>query len=84
VVSQGAAKILVSAKYLYLALLTSQSLRFVYVLILARMLGAELYGLFSYGQSWYLMFLPLTGLGVGQCSRWKSVRTEKMLNLLSI
>jgi O-antigen/teichoic acid export membrane protein len=65
VVSQGAAKILVNAKYLYLALLTSQGLRFVYMLILARMLGSELYGLFSYGQSWYLMFLPLTGLGLG-------------------
>lgn len=64
-VSQGAAKILANAKYLYLALLTSQGLRFVYMLILARMLGAELYGLFSYGQSWYLMFLPLTGLGLG-------------------
>jgi O-antigen/teichoic acid export membrane protein len=61
----GATKILANAKYLYLALLTSQGLRFVYMLILARMLGAELYGLFSYGQSWYLMFLPLTGLGLG-------------------
>ncbi|WP_342804792.1 oligosaccharide flippase family protein [Alteromonas sp. M12] len=63
--SQGAIKILSNAKYLYFALLTSQGLRFVYMLILARMLGAELYGVFSYGQSWYLMFLPLTGLGLG-------------------
>ncbi|MBU2877828.1 oligosaccharide flippase family protein [Aliiglaciecola lipolytica] len=58
-------KILKNAKYLYMALLMSQGLRFFYMLILARMLGAELYGLFSYGQSWYLMFLPLTGLGLG-------------------
>ncbi len=63
--SRGAIKILSNAKYLYFALLTSQGLRFVYMLILARMLGAELYGVFSYGQSWYLMFLPLTGLGLG-------------------
>ncbi|GAA6184340.1 oligosaccharide flippase family protein [Aliiglaciecola sp. NS0011-25] len=62
---KGALKILKNAKYLYMALLMSQGLRFVYMLILARLLGAELYGVLTYGQSWYLMFLPLTGLGLG-------------------
>lgn len=61
----GPKKILANAAYLYLSLLTSQGLRMVYMLLLAKLLGAELYGLFTYGQSWYLVFLPLTGLGLG-------------------
>jgi O-antigen/teichoic acid export membrane protein len=43
-----------------------QIVRVVYVLVLARYLGPELYGWFSYGQSWYLALLPLTGLGLAE------------------
>ena len=32
--------------------------------MLARYLGAKLYGLYNYGLSWYLFFLPLSILGV--------------------
>ncbi|VEN75003.1 conserved membrane hypothetical protein [Candidatus Desulfarcum epimagneticum] len=40
--------------------------RFFYLLILARTLGAELYGIFGYATSWYMAFLGATGLGLGQ------------------
>jgi O-antigen/teichoic acid export membrane protein len=48
-----------------MTLLMSQGLRFVYVFFIARLLGAELYGLLAFGNAWYMMFLPLTGLGLG-------------------
>ena len=41
------------------------ALRFCYVLFLARWLGPELYGIFNYTLSWYLVILPLAGLGLG-------------------
>jgi O-antigen/teichoic acid export membrane protein len=37
----------------------------VYAIGLAHFLGPRLYGLFSYGISWYLAFLPIAGLGLG-------------------
>lgn len=37
--------------------------RAVYVVVLARLLGPEFYGLFAYSQAWYLSFLPATALG---------------------
>ena len=36
----------------------------VYVVLLAKILGADLYGLFNYGLSWYLVFIPLSALGI--------------------
>lgn len=60
----GVASIARNAGYL----LGSQSIvrlfRSVYAIVLARYLGPELYGLFNYGLSWYLAFLPLTGFGL--------------------
>jgi len=38
--------------------------RFVYAIVLARKLGPELYGLFNYGMSWYLVFIPFAGFGI--------------------
>lgn len=38
--------------------------RVIYLLLAARLLGPELYGLFVYSQSWYLIFLPLAMLGL--------------------
>jgi O-antigen/teichoic acid export membrane protein len=35
-----------------------------YIVLLARRLGPELYGLFVYAQSWYLTLLPLTSFGL--------------------
>ena len=40
-------------------------MRALYVVLLARYLGPEMFGLFAYGQSWYIAFLPLTALGLG-------------------
>jgi O-antigen/teichoic acid export membrane protein len=38
--------------------------RLAYVVTLARILGPELYGLYSYGMSWYLVLLPGAALGM--------------------
>jgi O-antigen/teichoic acid export membrane protein len=48
-----------------MTLLMSQGLRFIYVFFIARLLGAELYGLLAFGNAWYLMFSPLADLGLG-------------------
>lgn len=40
-------------------------IRLCYVVFLARWLGPELYGLFNYAMSWYMVMLPLAGLGLG-------------------
>jgi O-antigen/teichoic acid export membrane protein len=39
--------------------------RTIYVVLVARLLGPELYGLLAYSQSWYLAFLPLALFGLG-------------------
>jgi O-antigen/teichoic acid export membrane protein len=61
----GVRSIARNASYLLSGQYLVSSLRFVYAIILARYLGPELYGLFNYGLSWYLAFLPLSGLGLG-------------------
>lgn len=38
--------------------------RFIYVVILARVLGPQIYGMINYGIAWYLLFLPLTSMGL--------------------
>lgn len=43
---------------------TNLAARVVYIVVLARLLGPELYGLFAYGTAWYLAFLPLSLLGL--------------------
>jgi O-antigen/teichoic acid export membrane protein len=39
--------------------------RGIYAIVLARMLGPEIYGLYNYGLSWYLAFMPLAFWGIG-------------------
>jgi O-antigen/teichoic acid export membrane protein len=39
--------------------------RLFYILVIARYLGPELYGLLVYSQAWYLLFLPGVHLGLG-------------------
>jgi O-antigen/teichoic acid export membrane protein len=38
--------------------------RFLYAVILARALGPQVYGIINYGIAWYLLFLPLTRMGL--------------------
>jgi len=40
--------------------------RMFYIVILARLLGAELYGIYNYGISIYMPFFVLTSIGIGQ------------------
>ncbi|TRY30823.1 oligosaccharide flippase family protein [Aliiglaciecola sp. M165] len=63
--SAGIRRILKNSAYLYMTLLMSQGLRFIYIFVIARLLGAEMYGLLAFGNAWYMMFLPMTGLGLG-------------------
>ncbi|MEQ1803543.1 MAG: lipopolysaccharide biosynthesis protein [Gammaproteobacteria bacterium] len=39
--------------------------RMVYIVLVARLLGPELYALLAYSQAWYLAFMPLALLGLG-------------------
>ena len=48
-------------------------MRAFYVVILARYLGPEMFGLFAYGQSWYIAFLPSAS---GPFSAARSAVTE--------
>lgn len=65
--------------------------RFLYVVILARVLGPQVYGMINYGIAWYLLFLPLTRMGlevvlsrdVGQ-NRQVGVRTAAITLTLRI
>ena len=38
--------------------------RLFYVVIIARVFGPEIYGMINYGIAWYLLFLPLTRMGM--------------------
>ena len=63
--TQGYKSILKNATFFYASLFLNQILRIIYIIFLARYLGPDLYGLWSYGQSWYLSFLPLIMFGLG-------------------
>jgi PST family polysaccharide transporter len=60
----GIRSILANTAYLSLARLLTGIVRAVYAVLLAGFLGAEIYGLFNYGLSWYLIFIPLAALGL--------------------
>lgn len=60
----GARSVLSNAFYLASARTIASLARVIYALLLARVLGAELYGAYNYGLSWYLVFLPLAALGM--------------------
>ncbi len=60
----GIRSIAENAAYLMTARGLTFLVRAVYVVALARYLGPEVYGLFSYGLSWYMAFLALTALGL--------------------
>jgi O-antigen/teichoic acid export membrane protein len=59
----GTHSILSNAAYLTASSTLTRLLRVVYLVVIVRLMGPELYGLLSYGQSWYLSFLALTTFG---------------------
>lgn len=60
----GLRSILRNTTYLASARAMAVAARTVYVAVIAGLLGPELYGLFNYGLSWYLLFVPLAILGL--------------------
>lgn len=64
-VGSGVISILRNATYLTAARALQPVFRTVYVVVLARHFGPEIYGLYSYAQSWYLTILSVTGFGIG-------------------
>jgi O-antigen/teichoic acid export membrane protein len=60
----GIRSILTNTAYLSFARSLTGIARIVYAVLLARLLGAESYGFFNYGLSWYLIFIPLAALGL--------------------
>lgn len=38
--------------------------RFLYAIIVARLFGPQIYGMINYGIAWYLLFIPLTRMGM--------------------
>lgn len=55
-----------NAGFLLLAKIISRTLRVIYMVLLARHFGPELFGLFNYAQFWLLLFLPFALFGGGQ------------------
>lgn len=64
--TSGKTSILVNAAHLGSARILGISARGIYVILLARELGAELYGTYAYGQAWYLVLMPFAMLGMQQ------------------
>jgi O-antigen/teichoic acid export membrane protein len=60
----GIRSLAANAGYIFGTRALGAVLRGVYAILLARYLGPETYGLFNYGLSWYLAFLPLTFWGM--------------------
>ena len=60
---RGTRSILANTVYLTASSGTTRLLRVIYLVVVARFMGPEFYGMFSYGQSWYLTFLGMTTLG---------------------
>jgi len=59
----GIHSILSNAAYLTVSSILTRLLRVVYLVVVVRLMGPELYGLLSYGQSWHLNFLAITTFG---------------------
>lgn len=55
-----------NAGFLVAAKAVSKALRLFYVVVLVRYLGPELFGLFTYLQSWHLVFFSLALFGTGR------------------
>ena len=56
-------RVLKGAVYLGSAQFMRVVFRALYIIVLARFLGPEMFGLYNYGLGWYLAFMSLTQLG---------------------
>jgi O-antigen/teichoic acid export membrane protein len=63
-INNGIHSIARNALHLMATNLTVYLVRFIYVAICARFLGPEIYGLLVYGNTWYLVFLPIALMGL--------------------
>lgn len=62
--SSGVKSIAINAAYLSSARAITSLARAIYAILLAKFLGAEFYGIFSYGLSWYILFVPISVMGL--------------------
>jgi O-antigen/teichoic acid export membrane protein len=62
---EGILRVTRNATYILSGNAANFLVRLLYIVLLASYLGPGPYGLLNYGISWYLAFLPLTGLGLG-------------------
>ena len=65
-VQAGFKSIAVNTGHLVVARILAQATRVIYIVLVARVFGPELYGLLLYGQSVYMALLPLAALGMGR------------------
>ncbi len=61
---QGIKSIAINASYLAMARTITSFARIFYAIVLAKYLGPQIYGMFNYGMSWYLIFMPISTLGL--------------------
>ncbi len=62
--NSGIRSIAINTAYLSSARLITSISRAIYAVLLAKFLGSELYGLFNYGVSWYVLLVPVSVLGL--------------------
>lgn len=62
--SSGIISIVKNTFYLMITRATASFFKVIYAIALAKYLGPELYGMFNVGVSWYLLFLPISLLGL--------------------
>jgi len=55
-----------NAGYLMIAKVISRALRVIYMVVLARLFGPELFGLFTYAQFWHVIFMSIALFGTGR------------------
>ncbi|MDD5578652.1 MAG: oligosaccharide flippase family protein [Methylobacter sp.] len=61
---EGFASILHNTSYIFSAQVLNIFVRAIYILLVARLLGPEIYGVFVSVQAWYIAFLPLSIFGM--------------------
>jgi len=68
--SAGIRSIARNTTFLTLSRAIGIAARTVYVILVARLLGPDLYAVLAYSQAWYLAFLPFAVFGLGRAMVW--------------